>query len=78
MRSKFAPPAEKKYAESGEETHQPTHVVSYLKRDDKYVVRENKQQRAEDSFVLLLQLWYCNLESHLCQVGCEIKLALKI
>ena len=39
MRPKFAPPAEKKFTESREETHQPTYVVNLIPRDDKHVVR---------------------------------------
>ena len=47
-----------------------TNVVG--KRDDNYVVRQSRER------ILCLQVLYYNLQSHLCQVGCEIKSALKI
>ena len=51
-RSKIAPSAEKKCIENREETHQPTHVVNHLKRDDNYVVKRlgSKEQRTAFSF----------------------------
>ena len=45
-RSKFASSAEKKNAESREETHQPPYVVNYSKRDDKHVVRNNQAAKS--------------------------------
>ena len=67
-----------KCIESREETHQPPHVVNHLQRDDNYVVRKIKQTRAENYFVPLLQVLYCNLQSQLCQVLFSINSALKI
>ena len=45
---KIAPPAEKKFTESREETHQPTHVVNHIPRDDKDVVRKIKQPKSRE------------------------------
>ena len=39
----IAPPAEKKYIESREETHQLPHVVNLIPRDDKHVVRQIRE-----------------------------------
>ncbi len=47
---------------------QSLHVVSRTEKDDKHVVRENKQPRAGNTFIILLRVLYCNLESHDCQV----------
>ena len=70
--------AEKKNAESREETLQMLHVVNLTPRDDKHVVTTIRQPLAENAFLLLPQVLYCNLESHLCQVLFSINSALKI
>ena len=77
-RSKFASSAEKKNAESREETHQPPYVVNFTCEDDKHVVRKIKQPRAENCLVLLLQVLYCNLELHDCQGPLRIKINAQI
>ena len=54
MRSEFAPPAEKKNAESREETHRAKQVVNHLKRDDNYVVRQSGEYHYPSSAVVVL------------------------
>lgn len=41
-------------------THDQTYVVIPTEIDDKHVVRKIKQSRADNRFVLLLQVLYCN------------------
>ena len=55
-----------------------THVVSLIERDDKHVVRQLKQPRAENCSEFLLQVLYCNLEKRDCQAHFTIKSTLKI
>ena len=61
-----------------EETDRLPYVVNFILRDDKHVVRQLKQPRAENCLVLLLQVLYCNLQPQLCQVLFSINSALKI
>ena len=69
---KITPLAEKKNAESREETDRLPYVVNHLKRDDNYVVRQSRE------LIPLLQVLYCNLETQDCQAPFKIKSTLKI